>query len=84
MGLSNASSRARLYNSTINQNQGGGSKKAGLPQSVGRDSWTSIYIGNNKPGKCCSRSSLLFTKYPNVRPSRPIGADVRFGYFSRG
>ena len=84
MGLSNGASRARLYSSTINQNQGGGSKKAGFPNVIGRNSWTSIYYGSSNPGKCCSLKSLVFTKYPKVRPSRPIGGDVRIGYFSRG
>jgi hypothetical protein len=77
MGLSNAASRARLSTSTINQNQGGGNKKAGFPYIIGRNSWTSIYLGGSNPANCCSLSTLQFTKYPNVIQSRGIGSDVR-------
>lgn len=77
MGLSNGSSRARLYSSTINQNQGGGSKKAGFPNMVGRDSWTTIYYGSSKPGNCCSLKSLVFTRYPNTKPHRNIDGSVK-------
>lgn len=48
MGLSNASSKARNYSSTINQNQGGGSKKAGFPYLVGRNANSSMWIGNTR------------------------------------
>jgi len=46
MGLSNAAKRARTYDLIINQNQGGGSKKAGFPYIIGRDWHSSMYIDN--------------------------------------
>jgi len=81
MGLSNAASRARNYDLTINQNQGGGSsKKAGFPYMVGRDYRTSIAFNNTNvvTGKCCNLASyqkLVFT-FP-VSQSRGVGVDVR-------
>jgi hypothetical protein len=80
MGLSNASSRARNYNLSLNQSQGGGSKKAGFPYQVGRNYGTSIAFNNTNVvnGYCCTLASyqkLLFT-FP-VSQSRGIGADVR-------
>jgi len=80
MGLSNASSRARNYDLTINQNQGGGNKKAGFPYMVGRDYHTAIAFNNTNvyTGKCCTLKSyqtLIFTS--PVSQSRGIGADVR-------
>lgn len=80
MGLSNASNKARNYSQTLNQNQGGGNKKAGFPNTVGRESNTSIAFNNTNVvrGKCCKLSSyqtLLFTY--KVSPSRGVGTDVR-------
>jgi hypothetical protein len=75
MGLSNAASRARNYGQIINQKQGGGDKKAGLPYQVGRTSWSSIFIDNQ------SAFSLSMTKYPNVRLSRPMGSTVNVPYW---
>jgi len=80
MGLSNAASRARNYDLTINQNQGGGAKKAGFPYLIGRGWQTSIAFNNTNVvmGKCCTLKSyqtLLFTS--PVSQSRGIGVDVR-------
>ena len=80
MGLSNAAARARNYNLLLNQNQGGGDKKAGFPFMIGRDWRTSIAYGNTNVvnGKCCSLASyqtLLFT-FP-VSQQRGVGVDVR-------
>ena len=80
MGLSNAASRARNYNLLLNQDQGGGNKKAGFPYLVGRDTQTSIAFNNTNvyTGKCCTLNSyktLLFTT--PVSQSRGIGVDVR-------
>lgn len=58
-------------NAITDQEQGGGSKKAGTPHMVGRDSWTSINI-KNQP-----LSVLQFTVNPNVSLSRPIGSNYR-------
>lgn len=55
--------------SITNQNQGGGSKKAGLPYLVGRESWSSIALRNTS-----QRMSVL--KMPltsSVSQSRPVG-----------
>ena len=59
----------------INQNQGGGEKKAGLVPSVGNDSWASIFKGITDPShtnsRCCSADrlgkTLVFTRN-TVRP----------------
>jgi hypothetical protein len=80
MGLSNAASRARNYDLSVNQNQGGGNKKAGFPYMIGRDYRTSIAFNNTNvvSGKCCTLKSyqtLLFT-FP-VSQSRNIDGDVR-------
>jgi len=55
--------------SITNQNQGGGSKKAGLPYLVGRESWSTIALRNTS-----QRMSVL--KMPltsSVSQSRPVG-----------
>lgn len=44
MVLYNAASRARNYGTMINLPTDGGSKKAGFPYMIGRDSWVSIYF----------------------------------------
>lgn len=80
MGLSNSAKKARSYSQTVNQNQGGGDKKAGFPYMVGRSWQTSIAFNNTNvvKGKCCRLSSyqrLLFT-YP-VSQVRGVGVDVR-------
>lgn len=86
MGLSNAAKRARLYDSTINQNQGGGNKKAGFPYLVGRSSWSSIAINGGIPTSsgCRSLRCMKFTANPNVRQSRPAGSSVTTPYWSNG
>ena len=80
MGLSNGALKARSYSQTINQNQGGGSKKAGFPYMIGRGWQTSIAFNNTNvyTGNCCqlkSYQSLLYT-FP-VSQSRGVGVDVR-------
>ena len=80
MGLSNSASRARNYSLIINQNQGGGEKKAGFPYIVGRGWQTSIAFNNTNvvAGKCCTLDSyktMLFTY--KVNASRNINSDVR-------
>ena len=68
-------SRSNRYrtgsNAITDQAQGGGSKKAGFPYQVGRETWSSIAI---------PKTSLKFamtTKFPLASFSRPIGGDVR-------
>ena len=63
--------------SIVNQNQGGGNKKAGFPYLVGRDSWTSIAFRGTKQ----NLPSLQMTLHPNVRQSRPIGVTPSNGRY---
>lgn len=84
MGLSNAASRARNYNQTINSDQGGGNKKAGFPYIVGRNAWSNIYLGTNTVGNCCSLNRLKITANPRVRQSRPMGSSITTPYWSNG
>ena len=78
MGLSNASKRGRNYSQTINQNQGGGSKKAGLPYQIGRESYTSVIMGNTDVvhGKCCTLKSYMTMPFTTPSQSSPIGGNV--------
>jgi len=75
MGLSNAASRARNYGSTVNQNQGGGDKKAGFPGQVGRGWWTSVFIHATDPisGTCCNLKKQMITMRFTKNTIRPIG-----------
>lgn len=79
MGLSNASKKARSYSQTINQNQGGGNKKAGFPYMIGRGTNTSIAFNNTNvvSGNCCKLDSLKIGLNYTVSPSRGVGSDVR-------
>jgi len=81
MGLSNASKRARNYNLTNNSNQGGGSKKAGLPYQIGRESYTSVIMGTTDVvhGKCCTLKSYMTMPFTTASQSRPIGGNVTVG-----
>ena len=36
--------RTASISSIVNQDQGGGERKAGLPYQVGRDTWTSVIL----------------------------------------
>ena len=75
MVLSNGSKKARYSASISNGNQGGGSKKAGFPKMVGRDTATSNALNNTDVahGHCCKLSSYQMNLFPNARFSRPIG-----------
>lgn len=78
MVLSNAPKRVVSVSSIVNQNQGGGSKKAGFPYLVGRNSWSAIYLQSDCKENTCTlsslrRNSLIYT----VNQSRPIGSDPR-------
>ena len=82
MGLSNGSKIARNYSSLINQNQGGGDKKAGLKPAIGKGYMRSVYYKQNyRTGKCCTLTALQLTANPNVCVSRPIGSDVQFNHY---
>jgi hypothetical protein len=82
MGLSNSSKTARNYSSLVTQNQGGGSKKAGLPSTVGHDYWRTTYSKiSYGTGSCCDIKKLILTANPNVCVSRSIGSHVHFNTY---
>ena len=67
----NASSRARHISSIVNQNQGGGSKKAGLvPTEAISAAQREAY---STRGYLKSAKVMQMTLHPNVRQSRNIG-----------
>jgi hypothetical protein len=72
--------------SIVNQNQGGGHKKSGLPYQIGRNSWASIYIGSVDPvnGRCCSLKQIMtmnFTPSRNLIPNVGNSALIARGRF---
>jgi hypothetical protein len=71
----NASIRARRVSSIINQNQGGGSKKAGFPYQVGRSMWSEVFI-LRQPLK-----TYQTVKFPLANMSRPIGRNNNAAYW---
>jgi hypothetical protein len=83
MVLSNSSKRARYANTISNQNQGGGSKKAGFPYIVGRDHWTSIYMHNTDAahGRCCNLKSFQQVRFPLASLSHGVGRQYNPGYW---
>jgi hypothetical protein len=83
MVLSNSSKRARFANTISNQNQGGGNKKAGFPYIVGRDQWSSIFLGNtNVPnGKCCNLKTYQQVRFPLASLSHGVGRQVNLSYW---
>lgn len=73
MVLSNGTSRAKRASSSAAK-QGGGSKKAGLYSSVGKDSWTNVAYGST-PGHCTmTLACMQTTRNPNTCASRPVGS----------
>jgi hypothetical protein len=56
--------------SITNQNQGGGSKKAGLPPAIGIDSWTHRAYRSNSVSTQNLQTNR-FKMFPNQNP--PIG-----------
>ena len=74
MVLSGAPKRVRQISSLVNATQGGGSKKAGLYSSVGKDSWTNVAYGST-PGHCSmTLACMQTTRNPNTCASRPVGS----------
>ncbi len=70
------SKKSTHMSSIVNQNQGGGNKKAGLPYQIGRESFTSVFLHSTDPvhGNCCTRSQIMknrFTLFPNQ--NLPVG-----------
>jgi hypothetical protein len=74
------STRGSYMSSIANQSSGGGSKKAGFPYQVGRDTWASIAINTCNPRnsdfKCCGLAKYNTTRMPMANISRPIGSSV--------
>ena len=75
MVLSNATKRVRYVSSLVNQNQGGGMKKAGFPYIVGRSYGSTIAMNmtNAPAGHCATLGCLMTNVVFNVSQSRPIG-----------
>ena len=72
-----SSSRAQMGSSVYTtQNQGGGSKKAGFPYQIGRETWSSIFFNSTDPvnGHCCTLTKMQINLFPNASQSRPIGS----------
>jgi hypothetical protein len=72
-----SSSRSKMGSNVFTtQNQGGGSKKAGFPYQVGRDTWTSIFFNTTDPvsGNCCTLAKMQINLFPKTNQSRPIGS----------
>jgi hypothetical protein len=72
-----SSNRAKMISSAIvDQDQGGGNKKAGLFPQIGRESYTSVVMGvttGTANGRC--RPCLMTMNLrPLANPSRPIGS----------
>jgi len=61
------------------QKQGGGSKKAGFPYQIGREHWTSHFIGSTDPvnGRCCNAKRIGTTMVFTRNTIRPVGNDSR-------
>lgn len=78
MPLYNSATRSRNATSISNQNQGGGSKKAGLPYQIGRESYTSVIMGSTDivNGHCCTLKSYMTMTFSTPSQSRPIGSNV--------
>lgn len=83
MVLMNSPKKVRSMSSLVNQNQGGGSKKAGFPYQIGRSSWTSIFFQSVDPvnGHCCKLSNYQLAIRPIANISRPIGRNNNITYW---
>jgi len=63
--------------SITNQNSGGGSKKAGLPGTIGRGAWTSIALNGTKQ----NMAELKVPTESKNSQSRPIGSRPNVSYW---
>ena len=70
MVLMSGSKRARYESSIVNQNQGGGNKKAGLVPTA--DVPVAAFNGSFNRGLPRSAAFMKVTLFPNVQQSRPI------------
>jgi len=88
IGLSNSAKRSRFYAQTVNQNQGGGNKKAGFPYIIGRGWRSNIALGSLnglKHNHCLTLAPLKSLCFTNtVHQSRPIGGDIQNTYWGKG
>ena len=64
--------RTSSISSIVNQNQGGGEKKAGFPHTIGREHWTSRFLRTTPDLKTLSKT-IVFTR----NTVRPINSDSR-------
>ena len=48
--------RTSSISSIVNQNQGGGPKKAGFPYIVGRESWTTVHLNESGTSQLLGKS----------------------------
>lgn len=63
------SNKTSSLSSITNQNQGGGDKKAGLPEQVGRTAWESVHMRKTSQRMAVLSMPLTTT----TRVSRPVG-----------
>jgi len=81
-----SSKKTRHISSIVNQNSGGGSKKAGFPYQIGRNSWSSIYINacdpsHNRELKCCTLNMMKEPKVSTTSQTRPIGRNFNRAFY---
>ena len=83
MTIYNSAKRARYANTIVNRPQGGGSKKAGFPNMIGRDTNTTIAYGNTKVlmGKCCTLKSYMTMPLFQSSQARNIGRTINADYY---
>ena len=79
MVLMNASNRSRYTSSIVNQKQGGGPNKAGLPGSANRPYGFFIALSTHQTSDTLFGvpGGLRHTVNPHVRQSRPMGSTLR-------
>lgn len=70
--------RTSSISSIVNQNQGGGNKKAGLPQQIGRSYWFPIALTTHQSRNTLYDVNGIFglqrTVNPNICQSRPVSS----------
>ena len=78
MVLMNAGMRARYTSSIVNQNQGGGTAKAGSPSSPTKPALFYIALSVSQTSNTLFGvpGGLRYTVNPKVRQSRPMGSTL--------
>ena len=81
-----SSKKTSRISSLVNQNSGGGSKKAGFPYQIGRNSWSSIYIDACDPShkrdfKCCTLDMMKKPEKSTTSQTRPIGRNFNRAFY---